>query len=120
MARLKPSEKDELRGFFHQAREHIERENEYGKNKELKKGTPPVASPQIVNYVAVLKGELPVRFDADRKKDILKILAFVDEFNVRAQIIGAAEGWLLPDEIGSRKRSSRLILMPFRQTVRVS
>jgi hypothetical protein len=110
MARLKPSEKDELRGFFHQAREHIERENEYGKNKELKKGTPPVASPQIVNYVAVLKGELPVRFDADRKKDILKILAFVDEFNVRAQIIGAAEGWLLPDEIGRRNIST--ILQP--------
>ncbi len=110
MARLKPSEKDELRGFFHQAREHIQKENEYEKNRELNKGTPPVASPQIADYVAVLKGELSVRFDADRKKDILKTLSFVDEFNVRAQIVGAAEGWLLPDEIGRRNIST--ILQP--------
>jgi len=62
MARLKPSEKNELREFFHQARDHIQKENDYETDKELKKGKPPVASPQIANYVAVLKGELPVRF----------------------------------------------------------
>ena len=110
MARLKPSEKNELRGFFQQARDHIEEENDYEANKEIKKGKTPVASPQIAHYVAVLKGELPVRFDADRKKDILKIFAFVDEFNVRAQIVGAGEGWLLPEEIGRRNIST--ILQP--------
>ena len=108
--RLKPSEKNELRGFFQQARDHIKKDNEYETSKELKKGKPPVASPQIANYVAVLKGELPVRFDADRKKEILKILAFVDEFHVQAQIVGAAEGWLLPEEIGRRNIST--ILQP--------
>jgi hypothetical protein len=106
--RLKPSEKNELRGFFQQARDHIKKENEYETSKELKKGKPPVASPQIANYVAVLKGELPVRFAADRKKDILKILAFVDEFHMQAQIVGAAEGWLLPGEIGRRNISTIL------------
>jgi len=106
--RLKPSEKNELRGFFQQARDHIKKENEYEASKELKKGKSPVASPQVTNYVAVLKGELPVRFAADRKKDILKILAFVDEFHVKAQIVGAAEGWLLPVEIGRRNISTIL------------
>lgn len=110
MARLKPSEKDELRGFFQQAREHIKKENEYETSKEFKKGKPPVASPQITNYVNVLKGKLPVRFAADRKKDILKTLTFVDEFHVQAQIIGASEGWLLPKEIGRRNIST--ILQP--------
>jgi hypothetical protein len=110
MARLKSSEKNEIRGFFQQARDHIKKENEYETNKELKKGKPPVVSPQIANYVAVLKGELPVRFDADMKKDILKILTFVDEFHVQAQIVGAAEGWLLPEEIGRRNIST--ILQP--------
>jgi imidazolonepropionase-like amidohydrolase len=110
MARLKPSEKNELKGFFQQARDHIKKENDYAVSKELKKGKPPAASPQIADYVAVLKGELPVRFDADRKKDILKILSFVDEFNIRAQIIGAAEGWLLSGEIGRRNIST--ILQP--------
>jgi imidazolonepropionase-like amidohydrolase len=110
MVRLKPSEKNELRGLFQQARHHIKKENDYEAKKEIKKGKPPVASPSITNYVAVLKRELPVRFDADRKKDILKILAFVDEFHVQAQIVGAAEGWLLPDEIGRRNIST--ILQP--------
>ncbi len=106
MTRLTPSEKSELRGFFQQARAHIEKENEYEANKEFKKEKPPVASPQIAGYVAVLKGELPVRFDADRKKEILKILSFVDEFAFRAQIVGAGEGWLLPAEIGRRNIST--------------
>jgi imidazolonepropionase-like amidohydrolase len=110
MARLKPSEKNELRGFFQQARDHIKKENDYGVSKELKTGKPPAASPRIADYVSVLKGELPVRFDADRKKDILKILSFVDEFNIRAQIFGAAEGWLLSEEIGRRNIST--ILQP--------
>jgi len=110
MPRLKPSEKNELRGFFQQARDHIKKENEYETSKELNKGKPPVALPQIASYVAVLKGELPVRFNADRKKEILKILAFVDEFHVQAHIVGAAEGWLLPEEIGRRNIST--ILQP--------
>jgi imidazolonepropionase-like amidohydrolase len=106
IARLKPSEKNELRDFFQQAREHIKKENAYATAKELKEEKLSTASPQIADYVAVLKGELPVRFAADLKKDILKVLSFVDEFNVRAQIIGAAEGWLVPEEIGHRNIST--------------
>ncbi len=108
ITQLKPSEKSELRGFFLQARDHIKKENEHEANKEFKKDNPPVASPQIMNYVDVLKGELPVRFAADTKKDILKTLTFVDEFDFRAQIIGAGEGWLLPEEIGRRNISTIL------------
>ncbi len=106
IARLKSSEKNELRNFFQQARDHIKKEEEYETSKELKEEKPPAASPQITDYVAVLKGELPVRFAANLKKDILKALSFVDEFNVRAQILGAAEGWLLPEEIGRRNIST--------------
>jgi imidazolonepropionase-like amidohydrolase len=110
MARLKPSEKNELRGFFQQARDHIQKSNDYEANKDIKEGKPPVVSPRIAHYVAVLKGELPVRFNAVRKRDILKTLAFVDEFPVQAQIVGAGEGWMLPKEIGRRNIST--ILQP--------
>ena len=110
MSMLKPSEKNELRGFFQKARDHIKKENEYEADKEIKGGKPPVAPPQIADYVSVLKGELPVRFNAARKKEILKTLAFVDEFPVKAQIVGAGEGWMLPEEIGRRNIST--ILQP--------
>jgi hypothetical protein len=111
IARLRPSEKEELRGFFQQARESMAKEEESEKAKVLGGEKPPAPpSPQIKNYVDILKGKLAVRFAADRKKDILKALSFVDEFGVRGQILGAAEGWLLPQEIGRRNIST--ILQP--------
>ena len=103
---LRPSEKDELRGFFQKSREYLTRELEYEKKKGEKDAKPPVLAPDIKNYVAVLKRELFVRFYADLKKDILKVLAFVDEFGFQAQILGAAEGWLLAEEIGRRNIST--------------
>lgn len=106
MPGLKPSEKNELRGFFQRAREFISKEMEYEKNKALKKSKAPVMPPDLKYYVAALKRELPVRFSADRKKDILKVLAFVDEFDIRAQILGAAEGWLVAEGIGGRNIST--------------
>jgi imidazolonepropionase-like amidohydrolase len=110
MSALKPTEKNELRGFFLRAGEFISKQLEYEKSKDVKKAKPPVLPPDLKNYVAVLKKELPVVFRADRKNDILKTLAFVDEFNMRALMLGATEGWLLAEDIGSRNIST--ILMP--------
>ena len=111
IARMRPSEKDELRGFFQQARDAMAKEEESEKAKVLGGEKPPSPlPPQIKNYVEILKGRLAVRFAADRKKDILKVLSFVDEFGVRGQIVGAAEGWLLSQEIGRRNIST--ILQP--------
>lgn len=110
MPGLTASEKEELRGLFQRAREFISKEMEEKKSKSIKKPKAPKVPPDLKYYVAVLKKELPVRFNADIKKDILKVLAFVDEFDVRAQILGAAEGWLVADEIGRRNIST--ILQP--------
>lgn len=106
MALLKPSEKDELRGFLQRAREFIIKEREYKMNEAKKEAKAPVLPLDLKNYVAILKKELPVRFYADRIKDILKVLAFVDEFDIHAQILGAGEGWLLAEEIGRRNIST--------------
>ncbi len=106
MARLLPSERDELRGFLLGASEYIAQEAHYEKSKNTKEAKAPAMASDLRYYVSVLKKELPVRFKADRKKDILKVLAFVDEFNVQAQIFGAAEGWLLAEEIGRRNIST--------------
>lgn len=75
-------------------------------NEAKKEAKAPVLPLDLKNYVAILKKELPVRFYADRIKDILKVLAFVDEFDIHAQILGAGEGWLLAEEIGRRNIST--------------
>lgn len=106
MTALRPSEKDELRGYFQRSREYLSQELDYEKKKGQKDAKPPVLAPDLKNYVAVLKRELFVRFSAERQKDILKALAFVDEFGFQAQVLGAAEGWLLAEEIGRRNIST--------------
>jgi imidazolonepropionase-like amidohydrolase len=106
MTRLLPSEKEELRGFFQRSSEFLAQEAQYEKSTNIKEAKAPVMTPDLKYYVSVLKNELPVRFNADKKKDILKVLAFVDEFSVQAQILGAAEGWLLAEEIGRRNIST--------------
>lgn len=110
MPELTASEKEELRVLFQRAREFLSRKMEYEEKKELKKAKAPEMPPDLKHYVTALKRELPVRFNADKKKDILKVLAFVDEFEVLAQILGASEGWLVADEIGRRNIST--ILQP--------
>ena len=62
--------------FSERAAEFLAQETDYEKTKSLKEGKAPVLAPDLKHYVAVLKKELPVQFKAERKKDILKVLAF--------------------------------------------
>lgn len=111
LARLLPSEKGELREFFLRASDYISQELEFEKTSGLKKDAKaPLLPPDLKYYVAILKKELPVRFSADKKGDLLKALAFVDEFGFGAQILGAVEGWLFAEELGRRTIST--ILQP--------
>jgi imidazolonepropionase-like amidohydrolase len=98
MAALNPSAKGELRNLLLKARDFV---------REGAKTEPPA---ELRHYVSVIKGELPVRFKAGRKKDLLKVLSFVDEFGVRAQVLGAEEGWLLAGEMA--RRNIAAILQP--------
>jgi hypothetical protein len=106
MTRITASDKDELRGFFKRAAEFIALEGDYEKTKSPKEGKAPVLAPDLKHYVALLKKEMPAQFKADKREDILKVLAYVDEFGIRAQILGAAEGWTVAEEIGRRNIST--------------
>ena len=47
----------------------------------------------------VLAGELPVVFHVDRSADILRVLELVGRERLRAVLAGAAEGWLVAEQI---------------------
>jgi len=104
------SEKDELRESFLKAGDYIRQRSEMESSLKSGDRKEPVLKPDIKLFVEVLSGDLPVRFKADKDDDIRKVLAFVDEFGINGQILGAAEGWLLADEIGRRNIST--ILQP--------
>ena len=107
---MTPSDKDELRGLLLKAREILNKPAESGNAKNGNASRMSGPSPDMKNFVAVLKKELPVRFAADSRGEILKALAFIDEFSVSAQIFGGTEAWLLADEIA--RRSAAVILQP--------
>jgi imidazolonepropionase-like amidohydrolase len=51
----------------------------------------------------VLLGEIPFAVVANRASDILAALRLGDEFKLRIVIVGAAEGWMVADELARRK-----------------
>jgi imidazolonepropionase-like amidohydrolase len=51
----------------------------------------------------VLKGEVPLAVQANRASDLLAAMRLADEFKLRLVLMGAAEGWMVADEIAKRK-----------------
>jgi imidazolonepropionase-like amidohydrolase len=51
----------------------------------------------------VLAGEMPLALIANRASDILAAIRLGDEFKLRVVIVGAAEGWMVADELARRK-----------------
>ena len=51
----------------------------------------------------VLAGEIPLAVQANRASDILAAIRLGDEFKLRLVIVGAAEGWMVADELARRK-----------------
>lgn len=53
--------------------------------------------------VPVVKGEVPLALAADRASDILAVLRLADDFRLRLIVMGAAEGWMVAEELARRK-----------------
>jgi imidazolonepropionase-like amidohydrolase len=66
--------------------------------------------------VPVIKGELPAVFTANREDDILTALRIAAEFDLTAELSGAAEGYLVAEEI--RRAGVPVFVGPIMQRVR--
>jgi imidazolonepropionase-like amidohydrolase len=51
----------------------------------------------------VLRGEVPLAVQANRASDLLAAMRVAEEFKLRAVLMGAAEGWMVADEIAKRR-----------------
>lgn len=67
--------------------------------KEDDKSSPPARDLRMETLVRVLKGELPLLITAHRAQDISSALRLAREFNVKIWLDGAAESYLLIDDI---------------------
>jgi imidazolonepropionase-like amidohydrolase len=51
----------------------------------------------------VIAGELPLAIQANRASDLLAAMRLADEFKLKLILVGAAEGWMVADEIARKK-----------------
>ncbi len=62
-------------------------------------GSPPARDLRMESLVSVLRGELPLLVTANRAQDIATTLRLAEEFKIRIWLDGAAEAYLMIDQI---------------------
>ncbi len=85
-----------LRGELVKARDYVEKQKAAAKDKE--KEAPP-RDLRLEVLAAVLAGDMPLLVTVNRHQDILTALRIAAEFNIDMVLDGAAESYLLIDEI---------------------
>jgi imidazolonepropionase-like amidohydrolase len=57
----------------------------------------------LVALQPVLRGEVPLAVQANRASDLLAAMRLGEQYKLRLVLVGAAEGWMVADEIARRK-----------------
>ncbi len=95
-----------LRAEFLKAQEYLKKQEAAGKppaDDKEKKPDPPPRDLKLEALAQVLKGELALMMTCDRAQDISSALRLASEFKIKLWLDGAAEAYLLVDEIKAAK-----------------
>jgi imidazolonepropionase-like amidohydrolase len=87
-----------LRRVLNDAREYATRRAEYRRRQIQDLGA---SAADLEALQPVLRGELPLLVVANRRSDIATALRIAKEYKLRLILAGAAEGWMIPDEIAA-------------------
>ena len=85
-----------LRRVLNDAREYATRRADY-RRRQIQDLSASAADLEALQ--PVLRGELPLLVIANRRSDIETALRIAQEYKLRLILAGAAEGWMIPDEI---------------------
>ena len=87
-----------LRRVLNDAREYATRRADY-RRRQIQDLSASAADLEALQ--PVLRGELPLLVVANRRSDIETALRIAKEYKLRLILAGAAEGWMIPDEIAA-------------------
>lgn len=85
-----------LRRVFDDALEYERRRADYRRNQIQDLAAP---AADLEALLPVLKGQLPLVVEADRKSDIENALRLAQDYRVRLVIAGGAEAWMIADRL---------------------
>jgi len=100
-----------LRKALLEAQHYLEEWQRYEKKKKNEKGEKPQFDLQLDTLAKLLKKELTAFIECYRADDIMTALRIVDEFTLKAVLVGCTEGYKIPKEISRRKIP--VIVSPF-------
>src|SRR2546425_63258 len=86
-----------LRRVFNDALEYAPRRNDYSRAQMQQLSA---SAADLEALLPVLRGQLPLIAVANRRSDIETALRIAREYNLHLILGGAAEGWMIPNEIG--------------------
>jgi imidazolonepropionase-like amidohydrolase len=87
-----------LRRVLNDAREYATRRADYRRAQIQELGA---SAADLEALQPVLRGELPLLVVANRRSDIETALRIAKEYKLKVILAGAAEGWMIPDEIAA-------------------
>ena len=87
-----------LRRVFNDALEYARRKNDYSRAQMQELSA---SAQDLEALLPVLRGQLPLIVIANRRSDIETALRIGREYKLRLILAGAAEGWMIPDQIAA-------------------
>ena len=87
-----------LRRVFNDALEYARRRNDYSRAQMQQLSA---SAADLEALLPVLRGQLPLIAVANRRSDIETALRIAREYNLHLILGGAAEGWMIPNEIAA-------------------
>ncbi|MFW6136864.1 MAG: amidohydrolase family protein, partial [Candidatus Aminicenantaceae bacterium] len=100
-----------LRKALMDAQHYLDEWGKYWKSEKDEPDKMPKRDLQLEPLAKLLQQELIAFIECYRADDIMTALRIVDEFNLRAVLVGCAEGYKIPDEIA--RRNIPVIISPF-------
>jgi imidazolonepropionase-like amidohydrolase len=96
-----PTAKRSLEEKFVKAAEYLRQYREWEEKKKADKELKEPSRKGVdVGLVAILRGEVLARFNADERNELLGIARLAQRFNFRPVILGCGEGWTVAAELG--------------------
>jgi imidazolonepropionase-like amidohydrolase len=101
-----------VRQALTEAREYSDKKAAFEKKRDDdKKGEPPPRDLKLEPLAKLLDGTLTAFIECYRVDDIQTALRLIDEFELKAVLVGATEGYRIPEEIA--RRNVPVIVSPF-------
>ncbi|MFH1573846.1 MAG: amidohydrolase family protein [Acidobacteriota bacterium] len=91
-----------VRNALIEAGEYRRKWREYESKEAKDEVTPPKRDLMLEPLAALLDGRLTAFFECYRVDDIMTALRLIDEFKLKALLVGCAEGFRIPEEIARR------------------